>query len=369
MDTKGKAFKIVVVGIVLIIVQSFFQQYTTITEIYSRYVGYLIPVIYAFFIAIFMEPIVTFFEKRLKMNRIVSIGVTIFLLILLIIGFIGIVAPQIGKSLKELYFKLPYMQDKIEFYTKEIIKFLKAKGLIIMGDAELQDSLLSIVKKNTKYIQDVGISAVLNIVWWTVALTKFFIGFFLGILILINKEYFVDFIQKIIKLIFGQERGKNFIVFLEKSRTILLKFVCGRIIVSAAVGFITFIVMLLTSTPYALLTGVMMGLGNMIPYVGSIIAGALAVFLVILAQPTKIIFLFLAIMIAQAVDGWIIGPKIVGESVGMGTFWIIVSILIGVSLFGPIGMFFGVPAFAMIKLIYYNCLRKEEEKVNICQKK
>ena len=369
MDTKKKGFKIVLIGIVLIIIQSFFQQYTTITEIYSRYIGYLIPVIYAFFIAVFLEPIVTFFEKKLKMNRILSIGVTICLLILLIIGFIGIIAPQIGKSLKELYFKLPIMQDKIEIYTREIIKFLKAKGLIIMGDAQLQANLLNIVKKNTKYIQDFGISAVLNIVSWGIVLTKFFIGFFLAILILINKEYFIDFIQKIIKLILGQEKGNNFVIFLEKSRSILLKFVCGRIIVSAAVGFITFIVMLLTSTPYALLTGVMMGIGNMIPYVGSIVAGALAVFLVVLAQPTKIIFLFLAIMIAQAVDGWIIGPKIVGESVGMGTFWIIVSILIGGSLFGPIGMFFGVPVFAMIKLIYYNYLRKEEEKIDICQKK
>ncbi|WP_410207654.1 AI-2E family transporter [Fusobacterium sp.] len=367
MGSKG--LKIMGIGVILILIQSFFQQYDTLAKIYSRYIGYLIPVIYAFFIAIFLEPVVTFFEEKGKVKRAVSITLTVLLILILIAGFIGVVAPQIGKSIKELYIKLPFMQDKAEFYIEEIIRFLKKKGLIVIGDAELQQSILDFVKKNTRYLQDVGISALLNIVWWTVALTKFFIGFFLAILILINKEYFIDFFQKILKLVFKGEKGENFIIFLEKSREILLKFVCGRIIVSVAVGFITFVVMLFTGTPYSLLTGVMMGVGNMIPYVGSIVAGILAVFLVVLAEPDKLIFLFLAIVIAQAVDGWIIGPKIVGESVGMGTFWIIVSILIGGSLFGPIGMFFGVPIFAMIKLIYHSCLKKEEEKKILCQKK
>lgn len=366
---QSKGVKIVGIGIVLILIQSFFQQYDTLAKIYSRYIGYLIPVIYAFFIAIFLEPVVTFFEEKGKLKRVFSIALTVVLILLLIAGFIGIVAPEIGKSLKELYIKLPVMQDRIEIYTEEIISYLKKKGLIVIGDAELQQSMLDFVKKNTRYIQDVGISAVLNIVWWTVALTKFFIGFFLAILILMNKEYFIDFLQKVIRLIFKGEKGENLIIFLGKSRNILLKFVCGRIVVSVAVGFITFIVMLVTGTPYSLLTGVMMGVGNMIPYVGSIVAGILAVFLVALAAPGKLIFLFLAVVVAQAVDGWIIGPKVVGESVGMSTFWIIVSILIGGSLFGPIGMFFGVPIFAMIKLIYHSCLRKEEEKKILCQRK
>lgn len=366
MEGKGKGVKIIFIGIVLILIQSFLQQYETVAMIYEKYVGYLIPVIYAFFIAIFLEPIVTFFEMKWRLKRVLATLLTLIILILLIAGFIGIVAPELGKSIKDLYLKLPMMQDKIEGYTEEVINYLKRKGLIVIGEVELQKSMIDFVKKNTKYIQEVGFSALLNIVWWTVALTKFLIGVFLGVLILFSKEYFSAFLENIVKLTFGKQKGNDFMVFLGKSRDILLKYVCGRIVVSIAVGFITFAVMFITGTPYAMLTGVMMGVGNMIPYVGSIIAGLLAIFLVALAQPYKLLFLFLAIVIAQAVDGWIIGPKIVGESVGMSTFWIVVSVLIGGSLFGPIGMFFGVPVFAMIKLVYHNRLRKEEEKEKEC---
>lgn len=356
-----KGLKLLSIGIILILIQSFFQHYDGFMHIYSKYVGYLTPMIYAFFIAIFLEPIVTFFEKKCKLNRLFSIFMTLALIVLLIAGFVGIVAPQIGKSVKELYVKLPAMQDKIEEIIEKTVDFLKQKELIVIGEAEIEQSIINLIKKNTTYIQNFGISAVLNVVGWTVSLTKFFIGFFLGIIILFNKEYFVQFIKNILTVVFGKSKTSGIIGFLSKSREILLKFVCGRIIVSAAVGFITFIVMLITNTPYAVLTGVMMGVGNMIPYIGSIVAGALAIFLVALASPYKLIFLFVAVVIAQAVDGWIIGPKIVGESVGMNTFWIIVSILIGGSILGPLGMFFGVPVFAMIKLVYYNFLNKEQE--------
>lgn len=356
-----KGIKLISIGIVLILIQSFFQYHDEFMHIYSKYIGYFTPMIYAFFIAIFLEPIVTFFENRCKLKRVLSILLTMVLIILLIAAFVGIIAPQLGRSIKELYTKLPIMQEKVEEVIEKIVAFLKQKELLVIGEDEIEQNILNFIKKNTSYIQNFGISAVLNVVGWTVSLTKFFIGFFLGILILFNKEYFIQFIRNILVVSFGKNRAKGIVEFLSKSREILLKFVCGRIIVSAAVGFITFLVMLVTKTPYSVLTGVMMGVGNMIPYVGSIVAGLLAIFLVALASPSKLIFLFVAVVIAQATDGWIIGPKVVGESVGMNTFWIIVSILIGGSILGPLGMFFGVPAFAMIKLIYYKFLNREQE--------
>ena len=358
----NKFVKVITVGIIFIILQSFLQNNQGLMNIYSRYIGYLTPIIYAIFIAIFLEPIVNFFENKLKINRILGIIITIILIIIIIIGFVGIITPSLSKSIKELYLKLPMMQEKSELYIENIIMYLKSKGIIILGENELQKSAINFIKKNTSHFQDFGISALLNIVWWGLALTKFFIGFFLGTLIILNKEYFVKFLENILKLFFGDEKGIKILDFLEQTREILLKFVFGRILVSIAVGFITFITMAITSTPYALLTGVMMGVGNMIPYVGSIVGGLIAIFLVSLAMPSKLIFLFVATVLAQLVDGWIIGPRIVGKTIGMSTFWIMVAILIGGSMGGIFGMFFGVPIFAMIKLIYHNYLKKWEKK-------
>lgn len=359
---NSRSSKLIITGIILIILQSFLQQYDTVREIYNQYVGYLIPVIYAFFITIFLEPIVTTIEKKLKIRRILAVLLTIFLVALVVIIFIAVIAPQVIGSIKDLYGKLPFMQEQLERYTNELIEYLKEKGLLLMGDEEIRDSISRFIKENMKYVQDFGISVLWNIVWWGVALTKFFIGFFLAFLILIDKEYFIRFIESISNLLFGEIKGKKLIEFLGESRIVLLKFVWGRIIVSSAVGLITFLVMLISGTPYAVLTGIMIGVGNMIPYVGSLVAGAIAVLLVGLAEPFKLIFLGLAIVVAQTVDGWVIGPKIVSETVGMGTFWVVVSILIGGSLFGPVGMFFGVPVFGMLKLIYIRLLKKSKEK-------
>ncbi|WP_349763715.1 AI-2E family transporter [Fusobacterium sp. SYSU M8D902] len=362
--SKEKSLKFLGIGIILVVIQSFFQEHEAFIAIYSKYVGYLTPLIYAFFITIFLDPVVSLIEEKFNMKRILAVISTIILVGFIIFIGIAIIVPQVGKSLRELYDKLPVMQEQIEKYATLGIDFLKEKNILTIGDAEIRESINSFIRDNMTSIQDFGLSAFWNIVWWGVALTKFFIGFFLAFLILIDKEYFIGFLRNIFSIIFGAEKSSATIDFLEKSRKILMSYIWGRIIVSTAVGFITFAVMFVTKTPYAVISGIMIGLGNMIPYIGSIVAGIIAVFLVALANPYKLIFLALAITIAQLVDGWIIGPKIVSETVGMRTFWIVLSVLIGGSLFGPVGMFFGVPIFGMLKLIYLKLLRKEEKQID-----
>ena len=358
MEKKWTFLRFLGAGIILILIQSFFQKYDAFKDIYSTYIGYLIPMIYALFISIFLEPLVSKIEKRFKLKRWVSVSIVIVLVIIGVAGFVGLILPQLGKSFKELYNKLPHMQEQLGNLIKRVLDFLKEKELLIIGEKQIEDNIINLLKRNIGNLQEFGISVLLNIMWWTVALSKFFIGFFLAVFILLDKEYFIKFLNNILTIIFGKEKGIYMSDFLNQSRNVLLNYVWGRIIASAFVGVVTFIVLFFTGVPYALLSSLMIGMGNMIPYVGSIIAGAIAIFLVILAEPSKIIYLFIAMMVGQAVDGWIVGPRIVSETVGMSTFWVIVAVLIGGSLMGPVGMFFGVPAFGIIKLIYEIQLKK-----------
>ena len=113
MDKKLSYFKIIGIGIILILIQSFFQRYEALKEIYSTYVGYLVPVIYALFITIFLDPVVTKIEEKTKLSRLKSVCLTFLLVVILVVSFIGLVLPELGKSFKELYSKFPMMQDKI----------------------------------------------------------------------------------------------------------------------------------------------------------------------------------------------------------------------------------------------------------------
>ena len=360
MEKKWTFLKFLGAGIILILIQSFFQKYDAFKDIYSTYIGYLIPIIYALFIAIFLDPLVNKLENKFKLKRWISVSITIVLVLIIVIGFIGLILPQISKSFKEVYFKLPHMQEEVGSLVKKVLDYLKEKELLVIGEKQVETKIISLLKGNIGKRQEFGISFLLNIVWWTIALSKFFIGFFLAIFILLDKEYFIRFLKNILKIIFGQEKGIYLAEFLNQSRNVLLNYVWGRIIASAFVGVIVYIVLFFAGVPYALLSSLMIGVGNMIPYVGSIIAGAIAIFLVILAEPSKVIYLLVAMAIGQTIDGWVVGPKIVSETVGMSTFWVIVAVLIGGSLMGPIGMFFGVPIFGIIKLIYEIQLKKAE---------
>ena len=363
MEKKWTFLKFLGAGIILILVQSFFQKYDAFKDIYSTYIGYLIPMIYAVFISIFLEPLVSKIEERFKLKRWIAVSIVIVLVVIGVAGFVGLILPQLGKSFKELYNKLPHMQEQLGNLIKRVLDFLKEKELLVIGEKQIEDNIISLLKRNIGNLQEFGISVLLNIMWWTVALSKFFIGFFLAVFILLDKEYFVKFLNNILTIILGKEKGIYMSDFLNQSRNVLLNYVWGRIIASAFVGAVTFIVLFFTGVPYALLSSLMIGIGNMIPYVGSIVAGAVAIFLVILAEPSKIIYLFIAMMVGQAVDGWIVGPRIVSETVGMSTFWVIVAVLIGGSLMGPVGMFFGVPAFGIMKLVYEIQVKKIDNKI------
>lgn len=363
MNSRWSFFKIIGAGIILILIQSFFQRYDALKELYTMYIGYLTPVIYALFITIFLEPVVSKIETKIKIKRLGAVCLTFLLTAVLVGGFIGIVMPQLGKSFKELYNKLPMMQEKTGQLISQGIEYLKAKDLLVIGEDQIENSIISFFRKNIGKIQEMSFTALVNIMWWGVALSKFFIGFFLAFFILWDKEYFIRFMKNILNICFGKEREIYLSDFLNRSRIVLLNYVWGRIIASGFVGIVTMIVLGVSGVPYALLSSIMIGIGNMIPYVGSIVAGAVAIFLVLLAEPGKVIYLFLAMAVGQAVDGWIVGPKIVSETVGMGTFWVVVAVLIGGSLMGPVGMFFGVPVFGIIKLIYMEQLKKIDKEV------
>lgn len=248
---KAKGIKILSIGIILVIIQSFLQEYDTFREIYSKYVGYLIPVIHAFFITLFLEPIVSFAERKFKLKRLLAVILTIIFVGLVVALGISVLVPQIGKSIEELYAKLPFMQEQIEKYVVMGLEYLKEKNILLMGEEEIRQSINNFIRDNMKYIQDFGISVLWNIVWWSIALTKFFIGFFLAFLILIDKEYFIRFLKNIFTITFGKTKSETVMGFLEESRKVLMNYIWGRVIVSSAVGIITFGVMFFSGTPYA----------------------------------------------------------------------------------------------------------------------
>ena len=125
-------------------------------------------------------------------------------------------------------------------------------------------------------------------------------------------------------------------------------FITGKLLDSAIIGILCYIFCAIVDMPYALLVSVIIGLTNIIPFFGPFIGAVPSALIILLIDPWKCLIFVVFIIILQQVDGNFIGPKILGNSIGISGFWVMFSIIVGAGLFGFWGMLLGVPVFVVI---------------------
>lgn len=358
---KKQYFHLFIVGVFVVLIQTFLQYNNELTSIVGQMVSSITPFIYAIFIAVLVSPLVRILENKVRMRRSLSIGISLIIVFAVIIGLILIIIPNIINSISDLVEKFPTMLTSLTSNAEYLINFLKEKNLLFFDPKEIENNLISFTKTNLGNFKNLAFGLGAGVLRSLMGVINFFIGVFISLYLMYSKEYFMEFLENILLLFTTKSKARYGVEFVRKVNDVFLKYILGRILTSTVVGFLVFLVLLIAKVPYALLSGVMVGIGNMIPYVGSIVAGTIATFLILLAAPLKVVYLFIAIGIGQAVDGFVIGPKIMEESVGMSSFWTIVAVMVCGSFFGPLGMFLGVPVFVVIKFIYLERLKIRSE--------
>ena len=157
--------------------------------------------------------------------------------------------------------------------------------------------------------------------------------------------------KKIIYAVCRPKHANIVLTTIRKSSDIFGGFISGKIIDSAIIGIICYVGCLLLKMPQPMLIAVIIGVTNIIPVFGPFIGAIPTLFLVVIENPVQALYLLIFIIILQQVDGNIIGPKILGNSTGLSTFWVMFAILIGSGLFGFLGMLLGVPIFGVVYYI------------------
>ncbi|WP_339067662.1 AI-2E family transporter [Fusobacterium animalis] len=360
MNLKN-TLKILGIILVFVVLQSYFTNPERFVAIIENWKDYFMTIIMSIFIAILLEPIVKYLKKKSKINDILAISLSIIFVILVFIILSLIVIPEIISSLKVLNDIYPYISEKTITIGKNIANYLAEKNIYTINMDEVNNYFTNFISNNTTNITKLVSSLLGSLVDWTIGFTNLFLAFVLAFLILLDKKHLIKTLENIIKIIFGVKNTPYIMNKLSLSKNIFLGYVSGKIIVSAIVGLCVYVILLITGTPYAALSAILLGIGNMIPYVGSIIGGIIAFFLILLVAPIKTIILLVAIAISQLVDGFIVGPKIIGNKVGLNTFWVIVSMIIFGNLFGIVGMFLGAPIMSILKLFYIDLLKKAEQ--------
>ena len=139
-------------------------------------------------------------------------------------------------------------------------------------------------------------------------------------------------------------------------------FLSGKILDSMIVAVLTFVILMLVKMPYAMLVSFIIGMTNIIPFFGPFIGAVPSFFIILFISPQKAILFIIIIIVIQQIDGNIIGPKILGDSLGISPFWILFSLLIFGKLLGFIGLVIGVPLFVLAYSIIKDLVESRLEK-------
>ena len=210
--------------------------------------------------------------------------------------------------------------------------------------------------KLTKYAQ--------GVISFASGIFDIFVAFIVSVYLLLERNDIVKFFKKFAESSFKKDTYKNITKYFKQSNEIFCNFLIGQLSDAIVVGIMTSVAMSIMHVKYAVMLGIFIGVLNMIPYFGAIIAVAISIFITLLTGGlTQAIEMAVVVIILQQVDANIINPKIVGDSVKISPLLVIFAVTVGGAYFGVMGMFIAVPVAAIIKLlindlIEYNYAKK-----------
>lgn len=324
----------------------------------SGAIGILQPFIMGFSIAYILNFILKFFENKIitesvcrKLNlkkkgrRIVSIIITYMVTFFVMYLFIKFILPQLIDSIVGLVNDVPMYINESTRYTNELLSSLNIdKEYMTLINDNFKKLLEYVIKFASDLLPVLGIAitSILSSIW------NIILGIIISIYLLADKEEFCALTKKIVYAVLPSFAAEKTIEITHRSNMTFGKFLIGKILDSCIIGVLTFCILTLSQMPYTILISVIVGITNIIPFFGPFI-GAIPSFIIILfVSPIKALWFLLIILIVQQLDGNIIGPKILGDSIGISAFWILFAILVAGKFLGLVGMIIGVPLFAVI---------------------
>lgn len=317
------------------------------------------PLISAFIIAYLLDPLVKFTSVKLKIKRGKSVLIIFSLFVALIIFFIQVAVPSIIEGLSEITMRI-INSEELNGTIESILGALGNEELSTSIMTYLENSIESILKNVSTFASMLIEGLLTRIITITSSIFSGIISIFIAIYMLLDKE---DLTARFKRMLYAYKKKKDadhIIYVANKSNEIFLSFFNGKFLDSAIIGAICFVILLIVRIPYASVIALLIGITNMIPYFGPFLGGVPAVIITLIVSPKPIQALWLAIIIIllQQFDGLYLGPKILGDKVGVRAFWIITSVTIGGVIMGIWGMFLGVPVTVLVKTLVEQSVAK-----------
>ena len=192
-----------------------------------------------------------------------------------------------------------------------------------------------------------------------------FVALIICVYVLNSKEKFIAQTKKLVLAVFKPDMAKELFELGTLSNETFGGFINGKIIDSIIIGIICFAAMSAMGLPLAMLISVIVGLTNIIPFFGPFIGAVPSAVILLIIEPVSALKFVIMVLILQQIDGNIIGPKILGKTTKLASFWVMFAIIVSGGLFGFVGMVLGVPVFAIIYTYISRAVNRKLEKREI----
>ncbi len=289
------------------------------------------------------------FKRQIKCFRLARVCGTLAALTLLIVvvaGLLMLVIPSLWESIAGLVIAAPEMISRAQEWISTNVDQNPELEAILQGKlANLSETL--ILWAQDKVLP--GAEAIFSGVVGTLGtVLDIFVALIICVYLLNSKELFAAQSRKLVLALFSEERAEKIFELGKLSNQTFGGFINGKIIDSAIIGVLCFIVLTICKIPMTMLISVVVGVTNIIPFFGPFIGAIPSIIILLIIDPISSLKFAIIILVIQQLDGNIIGPKILGKTTKLASFWVMFAIIVGGGLFGFLGMILGVPVFALI---------------------
>ena len=356
-----------VVIAVALICNQIMSNWNTVSDFAGVVVGALRPIIMGLIIAYVLNPLMKVYEKYIfiklfgklfknkstlvkKLSRGFAVALAIITALAIVSGLMLLIIPELLENINKLITSLPGYVDNMINSLRELAKeYPELVTPVVDYFNEASQDLIAwvsdgVLPNANNFIKELS----MGIYGTFRAILDLVIGVIVAIYILGSKEKYSAGARKLTYVIFKKENAKKVIALAGYTDDHFGGFLAGKILDSAIIGVLSFIVFTIFNIPYALLVSVFVGVTNVIPFFGPFLGAVPAGLLILLVNPWKALIFLILILAIQQLDGNVIGPKILGEKMGLDSFAVIFSILIFGGLFGIAGLIVGVPVFATV---------------------
>lgn len=353
--------------VLLLLVAAVFvvMRWSLVAALGAKIANILAPVIYGAVFAYLLNPvynrvqaavmkmtekIITQEKSRKRLGGFFGTLASLFLLVAVVVGLISMLIPQLINSIRGVMETLPSSINNLEIWLEKVLADnpdLEQQVMQHYGAAAdyLQNWLTNVVVPNIYRIIGSVSSGVVLVVR---AVFDILIGLIVMVYLLNMKEKLLAQAKMIIYGVFPLKIANKVIEEGRYVHQVFGGFIIGKLLDSLIIGLICFVLLGFANMPYVLLVSVIVGVTNVIPFFGPFIGAIPSAFLILLSDPMKCLYFLIFILLLQQFDGNILGPKILGDSTGLSSFWVLFSILLFGGLMGFVGMIIAVPTFAVI---------------------